>query len=204
VANFDTQLLINGANPVTVGGTGTSVKYFPAVPGASIGAASNSYGFIFVPGANRANGQRVSVLATGSFQCPAADATSPAVTIGLYAAFNLQPGQVNPSNQKTSSSLSPALSISTLASYQEPAATPGVVAVPWTLRANLNADNDSELLQGDYSIQIDNGSVQSGAITSVAGVLMSQDIPIGLLIGVTFSQSGSGNTAKMYQFGLSL
>lgn len=204
MADFATQLLINGANPVTVGGTGTAVKYFPAAPGASIGAASNSYGFIFVPGASRANGQIVEVRASGNFICPPADATSPAVTIGLYASFNLLPGRVNPSSLVNSASLSPALAISTLASYQEPAATPGVVAVPWKLKASLNADNDSELLQGDYSIQVDNGSLQTGAITSVAGVLMSQDIPFGLLIGVTFSQTGAGNLAKMFEFGMSL
>ncbi len=201
MADLVTNLLINGSTSVSVGGTGTSVKYMPANPGASINAASNTYGFLFVPGANRMNGQQMVVRATGSFQCPAADSTSPAVTIGLYGAFNLT-NRVNPSQQLNSANLSPALSISTLASYQEPAASPGVVAVPWNLTALLNCDNDSELLQGSYTIQVDNGSVQSGAITSVAGVLMSQDIPIGLLIGITFSQSFAGNTAKMYQFDL--
>lgn len=199
MAQVINSLLINGSNPVSVGGTGTTVKYFPGAPGASIGVASTKNGFLFVPGANRANGQRLSVRACGSFQCPAADATSPAVTIGLYAGFNISPAMNN-----SSTLTAPAPVISTLASYQEPAATPGVVAVPWVLTADLNADNDSELLQGNYAIQIDNSSVQSGAITSVTGVLMSQDIPIGLLIGVTFSQTGAGNTAKMYQFDLSM
>ena len=55
--------------------------------------------------------------------------------------------------------------------------------MPWVLPGEFGCDNDSELLQGDYTIQVDNGSTQSGAITSVAGVLMSQSTPIGLLIG---------------------
>ena len=119
MAQTVSNLLINGANRVTVGGLGTTVKFFPPAPGASIGVAGAGYGFVFMPGSNRLNGQRMTILATGNFKS-GGDVTSPAVTVGLYAAKNLQPN-VNPNNQIAQASVSPALTISTLASSQQAA-----------------------------------------------------------------------------------
>ena len=66
----------------------------------------------------------------------------------------------------------------------------------------MNVDGDSGILQGTYSIQIDNGAAATGAITALTGVDPSQSTPLGFLIGITFSVTGSGNTAKMFQFEL--
>ncbi|MDA4129271.1 MAG: hypothetical protein OK457_00730, partial [Thaumarchaeota archaeon] len=191
------NLLINGANGVTVGGLGTTVKFFPAVPGASINAVSPNIGLLPVPGVNRLNGQSLEVRASGNFLTPGSDAVSPAVTIGLY--FVKGPVLISNAMNLPTGTVSPVA----LATLQEPAGTPGIVSVPWSIKAQLNADNASGLLQGLYTIQIDNGAPNGSnstpllAIAAQSGVNMALDIPYALCVGVTFSQTGTGNTATM-------
>src|SRR5579859_5328655 len=84
---------VNGQFPSTVGGTGSTVKYFgrnvPSAAGASWVAApstpsaSSPVGALWVPGDNKLNGQLMTVTATGDFT-PASNATSETVTVSLY------------------------------------------------------------------------------------------------------------------------
>src|SRR4029077_737040 len=82
------NLLINGASPVTVGGTGTSAKLFPAVPGASIGVNSTAVGYLNIPGNNAVNGQALTVTVVGSYTLDPTDASSPTVLVELVATKN--------------------------------------------------------------------------------------------------------------------
>src|SRR5271156_4184182 len=77
------NLLANGVTPSTVSGGGTTIKYFPQLPGVSIGVPATKNGYVMWPGNNAANGQNLSITATGNFEV-GAGGTCPAVTIGLY------------------------------------------------------------------------------------------------------------------------
>ena len=191
-----TNLLINGAAGVTVGGTGATIKYFPAVPGASIGVANNNYGWLFVPGTNRANGQSLRVIASGVATLDAAG--SPSATFTLAAAKNLT-SKYNPNAQP---SAAPAVSLTAIAAPVH-AASGLLGSFPWSFEANLNADSTSGILQGRFTSVID-GVVENDntATTLVTGVDMSQPTPLGFVFGVTFSVSEAGNSATMYQFSL--
>lgn len=186
------NLLVNGAAGVTVGGSSTSVQYFPAVPGASIGVASPNYGFIPVPGSNRANGQNLVVRAVGNAAAPS-DGTSPTFTLGLYAV-------INPTILSNAMNLPSSPSIVTLFTSTRAAAGLGITPFPWRFEVSMNADNASGILQGAYSTQVDGTVVTSTTITSQTGINMNAPIPFALLVGVTFSQASSGNTATMNQF----
>src|SRR6202030_3173740 len=85
---------VNGQFPATVGGTGSTIKYFgrnvPAAAGANWVAApatpsaTSPVGAMWVPGDNKLNGQFMIVTATGDFT-PASNATSETVTVVLQA-----------------------------------------------------------------------------------------------------------------------
>lgn len=180
------NLLINGLNPVTVGGTGTTLKLFPGAPGASIGVASTKTGYIYIPGNNELNCQRLAVRAGGNFILPG-DAISPTVTLGVYISTN--PFATSPTNT--------ALFTSVIA-----AAGLGVTSDPWYLTMDFMADNTGGILQGSYAVQANDVAVATGTITSQSGIVMSAVTPFALAVGVTFSQSLAGNSASMYQFDL--
>lgn len=133
------------------------------------------------------NGTRMYVSASGNFT-PGVDSVSPTVTIALYA---------------TKNPLATTPTITSIASATIAAAGLGIVASPWSIDAMLNADTASGVLQGRFTIQADNEAPSAwAAISAFTGVNMSADIPFALLVGVTFSQTGSGNTASMYEFTL--
>lgn len=73
------SLLISGVNPVVVGGTGASVKYFPPPANTS----NFKRGHISCPGFNQANGQLLVVEACGNIK------SASAFEIGLYGMVNL-------------------------------------------------------------------------------------------------------------------
>lgn len=201
--NVITNLLVNGVAPVIVGGSGTGLKWFPALPGASIGATNNLPGMLFVPGNNEFNGQLMHVFATGNATMDQT-ISSPAITISLGALKN-PAASFNPNNQPTTA---PSFSPTTIASSQHAVSGYGTATIiPWSLEAWINADNASGLLQGSYKVVIDNvtetGSGNgTSAITSLSGVSMSSVTPFGLAVGVTFSVSGTANSASLYQFSL--
>jgi hypothetical protein len=182
--------LVNGANPSTVGGTGTAIKYFPNNPGPSIGvsnttpSATSAAGQLPVPGANKLNGQQFRVYATGALSV-APGISCPNITIALYA--------------NTGTVASPTYTA---------IATTGAVAAgnfdneSWKIEALLNGDTLSGVLQGQYSAIFNNVLVNSTpkVITALSGLNYATDPVFGLVVGVTFSVSAAANSAFMYQF----
>lgn len=211
-----TNLLINGLNPVTIGGTGTAVKVFPYVPGASIGAVSAKNGVLFVPGNGEANAQRLSIRATGNVTV-SGDLTSPAITIGLYpVTFSGALGN-----------LTGVVGTTALASAAFTAANDANSISPWAISVDLEADGIAAQLPNSpvppqvggsglgqvlsAAIVMDgvNGTISPAApslFTGAAGAALNMNapIPFGLAVGITFSISSSGNSASMFQFDLSL
>ena len=197
MANVITNLLINGASGVTVGGTGVGIKYFPTVPGASIGVNSPNNGYLLVPANNVVNGQRTAVRATGNFAVGDITGACPTVTIGLYPVTFVG----NVASVGATAILS---AVSTLQANIN-------ALYPWALIADLAGDSGSGLVQqlsGAIVIDGVNTNLTAGLVTGLSkinfGALpQGQTAPFGLVVGVTFSISEAGNTATMYQFDLS-
>jgi len=195
---------VNGQFPATVGGTGSTVKYFgrnvPAAAGANWVAApatpsaTSPVGAMWVPGENKMNSQYMTVTATGDFN-PASNATSETVTLAIYAV--------------TGTLAAPIYTI--LA--QSGAYTPGVDGVVYNfmLRANLFGDTNSGIVGGTQLCVINN-TLQTavGALTnSLTGInfnsgntALYQSAPFGLVVGVTFGSSNAANLAHLYQFSI--
>lgn len=189
---------VNGLNPVKVGGTGTSAKYFPRLLGASIGAvpatpsSSSAVGALWVPGDSKLNAQQFDVEATGTFGSDTGD-PSGTVAIKLYAV--------------TGSLLVPVYTA--LASTT--AFVPLVGAVgSWAIKASLFGDSASGIVGGSYAAYI-NGALNNSTPKNTDAILSSinfgsgntnlyQGAPFGLVVGVTFGTSDATNTASMYQF----
>ena len=183
---------ITGANPSTVGGTGTGTKFFPNLPGPSIGVANTTpsstsgVGQLDVPGSNRLNGIVFHALASGNFEVGAGGAC-PSVTITVSA--------------NTGTKQSP--------SYTVLATTGAITAqnldgvfYPWYVDDTLEGDTLSGVVQGSFSSQTDGVAVSGTTLThNLSGINFSTQEPaFGLVVGVQFSVSEPGNSANMYQF----
>ncbi len=147
-------------------------------------------GFLPVPGSSRMNGQSMVVKAVGNVAI-FGDATSPAVTITL-GALN---GVLIQSAKLTDIKTLLAVSNSTAGEFSN-------AGSPFALVVQMNADSASGILQGNYSLQVDNQAVSTGTITALSGVNMDADQPLAFCLGVTFSVAGAPNTANLYQFEL--
>src|ERR1700679_817170 len=141
------NLLINGISPVTVGGTGTTLKLFPNSPGVSIGVASTKNGYLYCPDNNSVNNQRGSVRASGNFTIGSGTASSPNVTVGLYLATfagNIPSGAVTIGAQTTA----PYTVATAIISQTFNGSSDLLVAgYPWALNVDLQGDNTSGVLQ---------------------------------------------------------
>ncbi len=199
----------NGAFPSTVGGTGTSVKYFgrnaafaagatwtsPAVP-----SSSNASGLMVVPTDLKLNGQLLEVVAAGAFFPSSAITSSETVTVGVYAV--------------TGTIASPTYTLL----GDSTAFAPGVDGIWYNYSFDilLQGNNDSGIVGGVYSAVVNNTVTrnnvalsnsltgisfgQSGVVNGVQGGVGG---PFGLVVGVTFSQSDANNKAKLYEFSIS-
>lgn len=189
-----TNLLINGVSPVTVGGTGITVKYFPKAPGASIGVASSSNGYLYAPDSLKLNGQQFQVKAAGNFTVGSGAASSPIVTVALYPVTFA--GNV-PSGTAT-------ISATPVVSQSLAAASDLVGYYPWAIRADLMGDNNSGILQlitGNAAIDgINTNNNPTASATVLSGVNFNSPVPFAFVVGVTFSVSDPGALANMYQF----
>lgn len=199
VLNFQ----VNGNNPSVVGGSSTSVLYFPRPYGPSIGvapstpSASSAVGALFVPAGGIFNGQQMNVVASGYFGPGAADPSSVA-TVKLYAV--------------TGSLSSP--------TYTAIATTPGIadtdLANPWGISATLLGDSESGQLCGSYqAYSLAATTAPTVLAANVAGINFNGDgtglfglgnqglgkgIAFGLVVGVTFTTGNATNTASLTQF----
>jgi hypothetical protein len=181
---------ISGAFPSTVGGVGSTAKYFPA-PSGQIGvtgstpSATSAAGQLLVPGNNRLNAQIFEVYAAGNFEVGSGGAC-PSVTIDIQA--------------NTGTVASP--SYHTLA-------TSGAITTqnldgvfyPWYFKLELEGDSASGLLQGRYVGAVNDVLIASTIIGStLSGLNFATEPVFGLVARVTFSVSEAGNSANMYQF----
>lgn len=226
------EYLINGASPVTVGGTGTTIKYFGGPPGANLwnagapgvntGQSSNQRGFVpsattnlgalAVPGNNELNGQLFTVRASGNILFGAGEAsTTGIITLALSNAL-----ATAPPNYQTLNTL-------TLTNQANDS-----VYYPWTIAVDLQGDTFSGILQAwktDNSMinGVAGASGVSGPFTGInfvglgappliqppytgfAEPLPSFPAPaFFLVVGVTWGVSNALNTANMYEFQVEL
>lgn len=187
-----TNYAINGSSPTTVGGTGTTVKYFPNVPGPSIGvsnttpSSTSSAGQLNVLGSNTLNGQRFTINLTGNVSIDPA-ISCPTVEIALYA--NTAAIGASPSYTKI--------------------ATTGAVTAgnfdneDFALSVTLFGTTASGVVQGSQQCFFNAALVNSTpkALTAnLSGINFGAATPFGLVVGVTFSVSGAQNVGRLYQF----
>lgn len=199
---------VNGSFPSTVGGLGSTIKYFGRNVAFNAGASwtsplvpstTNAKGLMLVPGDNKLNGQPFDVVASGDFT-PGAAAGSETVTLVIQAV--------------TGTLASPVYT--TLASSG--AFAPGVdgIAYNFLLKASLLGSNNSGIVGGVQLSLVNNTYSAAAALANsltgisfgVSGTSPNQvpgalGGPFGLVVGVTFSGSNALNAANLYQFSLS-
>ena len=184
------DFLVNGLNPSTVGGVGTTKKYFPALFGgfnvqSTAPSATSAAGQLGVPGNNVLNGQLFNVLVAGNFIAGSA-AGSETVTIDVAA------------NTGTVSSPTYTV-IGSTGAFAPPV---DGVEHSFALKFELYGDTLSGIVGGEYVSLIDGLKQNSTPKDAVAltGINMGNTLPFGLVVGVTFSVSNANNAAKLYQF----
>src|ERR1700677_35486 len=198
------NFLINGAGPGTGGGKGTLPKYFPAQPGSGIGVTSTKNGFLFVPDNNEANGQRLTVAASGNFTIGSGATTSPAVTVGLYpVTFANATAQINSNPSALGLTSTATIGATPIISATFAAASDLTGYYPWALTCDLEGDSTSGLVQvlsGSIVIDGTGTSATIGLVSGLTGINFASVAPYGVVVGVTFSVSDPGALANMYQF----
>jgi hypothetical protein len=187
---------VNGLNPSTVGGIGTTVKFFQRIlgtngpssgPNTNI-SATNAAGALFLPANGVFNGQVFEVILSGD----ALTAGDPSNTysVQLYAV--------------TGSSAAPIYtSIATTGTD-----TPGFVGEPWNLSVYLAGTTNGGVLGGFYEGFHGNTVIAATPITQEIGGLnfltgntsLARGAVLGFVVGATFGTSQSQNTASLYQF----
>ncbi len=186
---------VSGSFPSKVGGTGTTVKYFPRPLGPSIGvapstpSATSAAGVLLLPAQNVFNGQQFLVLASGSIGNDSGD-PSGTMSVQLYAVTGTASVPVYTS-----------IAASTISTN-----FPG--AQPWGLFAELVGDSDSGILTGAYQAYNRDTVTAPTVITSrisgldfnLGNAKLAQGAVLGFVVGVTFGTSDATNKASLYEF----
>lgn len=200
---------INGANPVTVGGAGTTIKYFSNAPGANVwnsGAtgvntgissqfngltpsSTSNGGGLQIPGNAELNGQRFLLSASGNILFGAGEASTTG-KVGLYLSFDL-PTATSPT-------------YNTLIELTLTNQAVDGVYYPWYLNAELEGDTQSGILQIVKSGAINGTVTTSTQVTALTGANFSNDPGMTAVVGVTFGASNAGNSANLFQLQVSL
>jgi hypothetical protein len=177
----------NYAFPLTVGGTGTLAKVFPA-PSTNSGIAATSPASLRV--LLQQQGQLVSLVISGNVFV---HGTAPTVNFVLQSGTSL-----TAASNTTILTLASAQSLTTNAWY------------PFCVKADLQGDNASGILQPVSSSIVCNsvsGSVTATALTGVTfgspaspidNIPLAESV-INLVFGVTFGVSDALNAANVYQ-----
>ena len=187
---------VNGRFPATVGGTLTTVKYFPRNVASAAGAtwvtapAAGVKSMLAVPGDNKLNGQLFTIKATGDF-LQAATESSSEVTVALYAV--------------TGSIAAPTYTqLAVTAAYANAADN---VSYPWSLECSLFGTTGSGIVGGRYTPMVagilGTAATTTNVLTGIdftVGNANLNNAPFGLVVGVTFGQSFAANAANLYQF----
>lgn len=203
---------VSGLVPSQINPQGTTVVYFPDLPGANlwnVGASginagvssqfkglqpssTNNAGGMQVPGNSVLDGQRFDVLLSGDVLFGAGEASTTA-KVGLYLS-NVAPG------------VSPAYSTIYEMTLTNQAAD--AVYYPFTMAVNMEGDTDSGILQlnvGAFS-QI-NGGAGGGTVgpkSALTGISFAVDPAFTLVVGVTFGAANAGNISRLKQFQVAL
>lgn len=190
---------VNGSFGVTVGGTGTTVKYFPAPLGPSIGVApaapstTNMFSMLKVPGQNRLNGTFFTVNVVGNFISPTGGGGDTG-TVKLYAVTATVAGTYVITSIATTTG-------ATLAAG---------TAQSFAIKASLFGDSTSGKVGGSYSPYLQ-GALGTAATTdavlsninfNTGNVLLPGSAPFGLVVGVTFSTGTASNSATLTEFNI--
>jgi hypothetical protein len=215
---------VSGLFPSKLGGTGTTIKYFPRLLGPSIGAspatpsATNATGALFIPPASVLNGQLFNVVAVGEF---GNDTGDPSGTV------NIQIRAVTPNATTGSYTVNPIYT--TLASTGLLVPSPLGIVNTWAFRMQLYGSSLSGIVGGSYNAYVDGQLVTTPAAksnvstdTTLSGInfaggsvpaslssatggpgTVGAQAPFGLVVGVTFGTSDATNTASMYEFMIS-
>ena len=198
------NLLCNGLTPVSTGGSGTSLKLLPQLPGASIGVASTKNGYVYCPDNGQANGQRMQAIASGDFTIGGGpNFTSPAVTVALYFvtfAGNVPAGLATIGGQ----TVAPYTGATTLITQTFVGSSDVLAAgYPWALSVDLMGSQNSGLVQTlSGSIAIDGVAGSFSASVPGSGINFNSAIPFALVVGVTSSVSDTSFLANMFEFQL--
>lgn len=200
---------VNGAVGVSVGGTGTAIKYFADIPGpagwlsgnASVNteiisnsgsgqtpSATNNAGGLLVPGNSELNGQAFRAVAAGNILFGSGEVSTTG-KVGMYLS-NVAAG-VTPAYQT--------LIELTLTSQAQDS-----VYYPWLLQVKMEGDTLSGILQLNKSGAINGTQTQGTQVTALTGISFASDPAFTLVVGVTFGATDAGNLANMYQFQISL
>lgn len=153
-----------------VGGLGTSAKIFQyaALPFSPSGAGLSGAVTLGLPGTSRFNGKQFQVKASGNVTVAG---TSPTVQIQLLAA--------NPGGNNVVLAQSSAVSVTTSASY------------PWAVEATLQGDNLSGILQGWFTVAINNSLNSQAALTNtLTSVNFGTIAASGATNGASYPSSG--------------
>jgi hypothetical protein len=192
---------VNARFPSKVGGTGTTVKYFPRLLGSSIGAvpatpsATNPAGMLLLPGDDKLNATQFDVVATGVQGNDSGD-PSQAVNIILYAVTGTLTAPIYTQL------------------YDADSTVPGNASGfnSWAITCHLYGDTLSGIVGGkgesyingilDGPDTVDNRlsgiNFNSGNLAFGSGG--GSGIPFGLVVGVQFAFSDPTNSASLYQF----
>jgi len=194
----------NGSAPVTVGGTGTPIKYFADLPpqniwntsapgvnseldsaqkGAVPSATSNKGG-LTIPGP-QLNGNLFWAVASGNILFGAGEASTTG-KVGMYLS--------------TASASSAVPNYQTLIELTITNQALDGVYYPWTLAVDFQGDTLSGILQLVKSGGINGTITTATQVTALTGISFASDPAFTLVIGVTFGASIAGNSANMYQF----
>lgn len=195
------NLLLNGNTPVTVGGTGTTAKFFPPAPGPSINVASTAVGYLLCPTNNASNNQRLHVMALGTVT-PDPTIACPTFRVELVAT-------------KDYTVASPVYVSIADSTAEQPGEISGdaTATQPWSIDSWLQVDGTGTVMQGYSFIQVGGeldvvptvGAGLSNAFLVSSGMVSGVkpgSAPFALAVRVTFGTSAANNSASMYQFAL--
>ena len=200
---------VSGVSPITVGGTGTSIKIFPAVPSSlpvnagqpsAVGQFVNGPAALLIPANGSYEGQAFEVQASGSITFGAS--TSPTVNFGLFNGTSL-----TVANDGTA--------IVTLTSAIAGSASH---TLPFEVRIRLQGDSVSGIVQigtvEAYMNSVTMGSTTntkltgisflSGASTGQNPIFNGNSAPaaLSLIFGIGFTLSDAGNSASLMQYAI--
>jgi len=190
---------LNGSAGSTVGGTGTTAKYFPRLLGPSIGVApavlstTNATGMLAVPGQNRLNGTFFTVNVVGEMLSPTGGGGDTA-TVKLYGVTCTTAGTYT------------LTALATTASATLEAGT----AQSFAIKTTLYGDSTSGIVGGNYSPYLQGVLGTSATTTNVlssinfntGNALLPGSAPFGLGVEITFGTGTAANSATLYQFNI--